>query len=319
VGLWTAAGGVAIAAGPLAGGLLLGVFSWRSIFLVNIPICAIGMAMTMRVSDTGRRADARRLDATGQLLAIVALSGLIGAVIEARPLGFTHPVVLAGIALAIGCGAGFLVAERRSTSPMVPPEVFRDARLGPLIGFGTLVNLTYYGIIFVLSLYLQELLGYSAVRAGVAYLPLTATFIVSNVASGWITGRVGARIPMVVGSLVAALGFALLLRLDASSSYSSMIVAFLLIPAGMGLAVPSMTTATLAAVNKKWAGTASALLNTARQAGGAVGVAIFGALVAGGRDRIVSGLHSSSITSAALLLAAAALAWIGVESGTAKG
>ena len=319
VGLWTAAGGVAIAAGPLAGGLLLGVFSWRSIFLVNIPICAIGMAMTARVSDTARHADARRLDAPGQVLAIVALSGLIGAVIEARPLGLTHPVVLVGIALAIACGAGFLAAERRSASPMVPPEVFRDASLGPLIGFGTLVNLTYYGIIFVLSLYLQQLLGYSAVRAGVAYLPLTATFIVSNVASGWITGRVGARIPMVAGALVGALGFLLLLRLDASSSYSSMIVAFLLIPAGMGLAVPSMTTATLAAVDRKWAGTASALLNTARQAGGAVGVAIFGALVAGGRDRIVSGLHSSSITSAALLLAAAALAWIGVEGRSAKG
>jgi len=319
VGLWTAAGGVSIAAGPLIGGLLVGAFSWRSIFLVNVPICAAGIAMTVRVPDTDRRADARRLDAAGQLLAIVSLSGLIGAVIEARPLGLAHPIVIVGAALAIVCGAAFLAVERRSPFPMVPPDLFREAKLGPLIAFGTFVNLTYYGIIFVLSLYLQQLLGYSAVRAGVAYLPLTATFIVSNLASGWLTGRMGARIPMLVGSIMGAIGFALLLRLDAHTPYSSMVPAFLLIPAGMGLAVPSMTTATLAAVHKKWAGTASALLNTARQAGGAIGVAIFGALVAGGRTRIVFGLHSASAASAVLLILAALLAWRGVEHGARMG
>jgi len=316
VGLWTAAGGVAIAAGPLVGGLLLGTLGWRSIFLVNVPICAIGIAMTARVPDTSRLRDARRLDSLGQTLAIIALAGLIAAVIEARPLGVTHPLVLAGGVLAIACGAGFVISERRSRSPMVPPEIFAGGHLTPLIAFGTLVNLTYYGIIFVLSLYLQQLLGYSAIRAGVAYLPLTATFIVSNVISGWLTGRTGARTPMLVGALIGALGFALLLRLTGSSTYSSMLVAFILIPAGMGLAVPAMTTATLAAVDRKWAGTASALLNTARQAGGAIGVAIFGALVGGGKDHIVGGLHAASIASTALLLAAALLAWMGVVAGT---
>jgi DHA2 family methylenomycin A resistance protein-like MFS transporter len=315
VGLWTAAGGVSIAAGPLIGGLLVGAFSWRSIFLVNVPVCAAGIAMTVRVPDTDRRADARRLDAAGQLFAIVSLSGLIGAVIEAGPLGLTHPLVIAGAVLAVVCGIAFLAAERRAPSPMVPLDLFREARLGPLIAFGTFVNLTYYGVIFVLSLYLQQLLGYSAVRAGVAYLPLTATFIVSNLVSGWMTARVGARIPMLVGSIMGAIGFALLLRFGAETPYWSMVPAFVLIPAGMGLAVPSMTTATLAAVHKKWAGTASALLNTARQAGGAIGVAIFGALVAGGKTRIVFGLHTASAASVVLLILAALLVWRGVEHG----
>jgi DHA2 family methylenomycin A resistance protein-like MFS transporter len=312
VGLWTAASGVSIAAGPLVGGLLLGTFGWRSIFLVNLPICVIGIAMTVRVPDTARRRDARRLDTLGQTLAIIALAGLIGAVIEARPLGLTHPLVLAGAALAVACGAGFVVAERRSTSPMVPPELFEGGHLMPLIAFGTFVNLTYYGIIFVLSLYLQQLLGYTAIRAGIAYLPLTATFIVSNVISGWLTGRSGARAPMLIGALIGALGFALLLRLTQTSTYSSMLVAFILIPAGMGLAVPAMTTATLAAVDRKWAGTASALLNTARQAGGAIGVAIFGALVGSGKEHIVAGLHTASLASTGLLLCAALLALLGV-------
>jgi MFS transporter, DHA2 family, methylenomycin A resistance protein len=175
------------------------------------------------------------------------------------------------------------------------------------------VNLTYYGIIFIISLYLQQLLGYSAIQAGLAYLPLTATFIVANLVSGWLTGRAGARAPMVIGALIGATGFALLLLLGAHSSYSSMLVAFILIPGGMGLAVPAMTTATLAAVNRKWAGTVSALLNTARQAGGAIGVAIFGALVGSGREHIVGGLHAASLTSSALLLGAAMLAWLGVR------
>jgi MFS transporter, DHA2 family, methylenomycin A resistance protein len=318
VALWTAAGGVSMAVGPLVGGLLIGAFGWRSIFWVNVPVAIVGLAMTLRVPDTIRRPDAQRLDAGSQLLGIVALSGLIGAVIEARPLGLTHPVVMIGLVLAVACGIAFVRAERRSSAPMVPPDVFRDARLGPLIAFGTLVNLTYYGIIFVLSLYLQQLLGYSAIRAGVAYIPLTATFIVSNVASGWLTGRTGARIPMAAGAIVGALGFALLLRLDASSTYATMLVAFLLIPTGIGLAVPAMTTATLAAVDRKWAGTASALLNTARQAGGATGVAIFGALVGGGRNAIVSGLHWASLASTVMLLGAAALAWRGV-AGRARG
>lgn len=315
VGLWTAAGGVSIAAGPLVGGLLLGALGWRSIFLVNIPICAIGIAMALRIPDTVRHPDARRMDARGQSLAIIAMAGLIAAVIEVRPLGATSPLVLLGGALAILCGAGFVAVERRSHSPMVPPEMFRGARLGPLIAFGTLVNLTYYGIIFIISLYLQQLLGYSAMQAGIAYLPLTATFIAANLLSGWLTGRAGSRTPMVIGAIVGAAGYALLLRLGAASSYASMLLAFILIPAGMGLAVPAMTTATLAAVDRKWAGTVSALLNTARQAGGAVGVAMFGAFVGNARGHIVAGLHLASFTSAALLVGAALLAWLGVNGG----
>ena len=114
---------------------------------------------------------------------------------------------------------------------------------------------------------------------------------------------------MMIGAAIGAAGFALLLRLGASTTYPTMLLPFLLIPTGIGLAVPAMTTAVLAAVDKKWSGTASALLNTARQAGGAIGVAVFGALVGGGRDTIVGGLHAASAASAALLLVAAALAW----------
>jgi len=153
-------------------------------------------------------------------------------------------------------------------------------------------------------------LRYSARAAGLAFLPLTASFTVSNLASGRMTGRMGSRVPMICGALVGASGFALLCALGEGARYPGMLPAFLLIPLGMGLAVPAMTTCILASAERAQAGTASAVLNAARQAGGAVGVALFGGLTAGG---LVSGVRLSGLVSAGLLLVAAALAVLGVR------
>src|SRR5262249_28445890 len=148
---------------------------------------------------------------------------------------------------------------------------------------------------------------------GIAFLPLTATFIVSNVICGWLTGRFGSRLPMILGALIGTLGYALLLRLDAGTSLLSMMAAFVLIPGGMGLAVPAMSTAILPSVPRERSGTASAVLNTARQAGGAIGVAVFGALLGQTHNTIIPGLHTAGLISTGLLIAAAALAWIGLR------
>jgi MFS transporter, DHA2 family, methylenomycin A resistance protein len=310
VGLWTAAGGVAIAAGPVLGALLLTSLGWRSIFLVNLPICALALWLTGRaVPETAPRVGGRGLDVAGQLLAIVALTGLTGAVIELRPLGPTHPLVVAGGILAVLAGLGFVVIEGQTNDPMLPLSFFRRPSFSPAILFGILVNLTYYGVIFVLSLYLQSVRGYSAFSTGLAYLPLTGTFILSNVLSGWMTGRMGPRLPMIAGASIGALGFLLLSTLGSSSRYGQMLPPFLLIPLGMGLAVPAMTTSVLASVERSRAGTASAVLNAARQAGGAIGVAVFGALAGGSVERITGGLRSSALLSVGLLLTAAALVW----------
>jgi DHA2 family methylenomycin A resistance protein-like MFS transporter len=180
------------------------------------------------------------------------------------------------------------------------------------VAFGVLVNLTYYGVIFVLSLYLQQARGYSAVGAGFAYVPLTATFIVTNVASGWVAARFGSRVPMIAGALTGMVGFVLLGTLGDDSSYLAMLPAFVLIPAGIGLGVPAMTTTVLASVGRPWSGTASGVLNAARQMGGAIGVAAFGALLNGEHDRIVAAVKLSALSSATLLLVAAIVAWLGI-------
>jgi len=308
IGWWTAAGAVAIAMGPLIGGLLLNTTGWRSIFFVNLPLCAIGMMFGGRLPETVRHSHKHKLDVAGQVAAMLALTALTAAVIEARPLGVAHPFVWGGFALALLTGAAFVWIQSRApshaTAPTVPLDLFRNKTFNAAVIFGTVVNFTYYGTLFVLTLYFQRVLGYTPLHAGLAFLPLTAGLIVSNVASGRVMAAFGPRLPMLLGVSIDALGFLLLLRAGAESSYASLFLAFLLIPIGMGLAVPAMTTTVLAAVDKRRSGTASAVLNAARQAAGAMGVAVFGAFADGANLHVVNGLHASSLISVVLLVAA---------------
>lgn len=315
VGWWTAAGGVSIAAGPVVGALLLEAFDWRSIFLVNLPLCAVGACLTPGRHE--RLADppaSRRFDPVGQLLAAVAVGALVAAIIELPALGFEHPLIAGGLAVALTSGWAFGFAEARAVDPMLPPGLLRSPGFGAAVAFGVVVNLTYYGAIFVLSLYLQQARGYPAFAAGLAFVPLTATFIVSNLASAQVTARHGPRVSMLVGASIGAVGFAFLGGLGRHTSYAAMLPAFVLIPAGMGLAVPAMTTVVLSGADARRAGTASGVLNAARQFGGAIGVAAFGALATGGHDPIIPGLHAAAATAAVLLAGAAATAWIGVRT-----
>lgn len=319
VGLWTAAGAISIAAGPVAGGLLIAAFGWRSIFLVNLPICAAGFLATLlwvprleaAVPATARAETAgpetapptpRGIDLSGQTLAIVALTAFVAAVIEWRPLGLSHPLVAGGFVLAALAGSAFVAVEARANAPMLPLSLFAGRSFSAAVLFGICVNMTYYGMVFVLSLYLQRVRGYTALQAGLAFLPLTGGFLISNVASGWVVGRFGVRVPMIAGAITAGLGYGLLHLVDASTPLIGLLLPFVLIPSGMGLAVPAMTTAVLASAQASRAGTASAVLNTARQAGGAVGVAAFGALASGAAaTQIVSGMQAATAISVGLL------------------
>jgi DHA2 family methylenomycin A resistance protein-like MFS transporter len=304
---WTAAGSVAIAVGPIVGGLLLGFAGWRSIFLVNLPICLIGAALTFGVSQALPSTKRRTFDPLGQLLAVLALAGITGAIIEAKPLGMNLLVMALGIVGSLAAAA-FVLLEQRSHDPMLPLGLFRERAFRTTILYGIVLNLTLYGAVFVLSLYLQRVLAYDAVSTGLAYLPLTSTLFIANLASGRWVSRSGSRLPMMLGAIVDAVGFGLLLLVSDRSSYWIMLPAFVLIPAGMGLGVPAMTTAVLASVRKEQSGIASGILNAARQAGGAIGVALFGALASGGSMQVVRGLHASALIAACLLATATLLA-----------
>jgi DHA2 family methylenomycin A resistance protein-like MFS transporter len=203
---------------------------------------------------------------------------------------------------------GFVLFERRAKHPAMPLTAFRRRPAWTAVVVGSALNFTYYGMIFVLGLYMLRVLHWSPSRAGLAFLPLTATFIVSNLLSGSLVARFGARMVTTVGVLIAACGYALTARLGVSSSLWDMLPGFALIPGGMGLAVPALTSGLLASVDRHDAGAASGALNACRQVGGAAGVAIFGALAAGEGHAIVAGLGSSGLVSAVLLVVAAILA-----------
>ncbi|SFV09890.1 MFS transporter [Pseudoduganella namucuonensis] len=307
VSWWTAAGGVSIAAGPVLGAALMELAGWRSIFWVNVPLCVAGFWLTLRVAPAMAAKDPRRaFDVPGQLLSVVALTAFIGAVIEVHALGWTHGLVLGGLGLALAAGALFLAVEARSAAPMLPLTLFRKPGFGGAVMFGVLVNFAYYGVIFVLSLYLQRMRGFTAMQAGLIFLPLTGTFIFSNIVSGRLSARAGVRPPMIAGALIAAAGYALLcvLGIAPGSGFMAMLPGLVLIPAGMGLAVPAMTTFILSSVERHQAGTASGVLNMARQVGGALGVAVYGALAAG-----PSGVRLAVGVSAGLLLAACVITY----------
>jgi DHA2 family methylenomycin A resistance protein-like MFS transporter len=312
---WTAAGGMSIAAGPVLGGLLMSLpgLGWRSIFWVNIPICVAGFWLTSRVVPAAAGRDPHRsLDIAGQLLAVVTLTGFIGAVIEYEALGWRHWLVSGGLMVSAVAAGLFVWVEANNKSPMLPLGLFRSAPFSGAVLFGVLMNFSYYGVIFVLSFYLQKLRGFSVLHAGLVFLPLTGTFIFSNIVSGWMQARVGSRTPMILGGLIGAAGYALLgwWGISDDATFLQMLPGLALIPAGMGLAVPAMTTSILSGVERRQAGTASAVLNTARQVGGAVGVAVFGALVAAGANAgILSGIQLAMGVSGGLLLLAALLAF----------
>nr|WP_255486896.1 MFS transporter [Mucilaginibacter sp. SP1R1]MBB6149822.1 DHA2 family methylenomycin A resistance protein-like MFS transporter [Mucilaginibacter sp. SP1R1] len=301
VALWTAAGGVSIAAGPILGGLLMHISNWRMIFFVNIPLCLIGILLSIKLKESEKHPD-KGFDIPGQLTWMLALTALIAAIIELHHLGFNNPLIYGGLIFSAVMLLVFLRIEKKAISPILPLDLFKSATFNVLVLLGIMLNGTYYGTVFVLSLYLQNVLHYSSLTAGLAFLPLTAGFIISNLISGKLMAKYGTRVPILVGLCISTIGFSCLLIAHANTPYWQLFVPFITIPMGMGLAVPAMTTGILASVTKTRSGTASAVLNTTRQAAGAMGVAIFGAMANGGATAVVHAITVSAILSAAGLL-----------------
>jgi DHA2 family methylenomycin A resistance protein-like MFS transporter len=301
VALWTAAGGVSIAAGPILGGLLIHISNWRMIFYVNIPLCLAGILLSVKLKESEKHPN-KGFDIPGQLSWMVALTALIAAIIEWHHLGFKHPLIFGGLIFSALVLALFLWIETKAIAPILPLDLFKSSNFNVLVLLGIAFNGAYYGTVFVLSLYLQNVLRYSSLAAGMAFLPLTAGFIISNLICGKVMARYGTRVPVLIGISIFIAGFTGLLIAKADTPYWQLFIPFITIPLGMGLAVPAMTTGILASVTKTRSGTASAVLNTTRQAAGAMGVAIFGAMANGGPVAIVHAITVSSIISAGGLL-----------------
>jgi DHA2 family methylenomycin A resistance protein-like MFS transporter len=293
IGFWTAAGSTAMAAGPIAGGLLIHFSNWRFIFFVNIPLCLAGLLYSLRLAKIKTDTIARKFDVAGTVTWTLCITILIAAIIEWPKLSLENPLIYGGLVL---CGVlllAFLQIQKRSAHPMLPLHLFDSSTFNVLLLLGGVLNGCYYGVLFVISLYLQNVLHYPSLSAGLAFLPLTAGFVISNLTSGKIINRYGIRLPILVGLILFAAGFSGLLIAGADTPYRQLCLPFLTISMGMGLAVPAMTGGILAGVDKALSATASAALNTVRQTAGAIGVAVFGAMSVGGSLAIVHAITIS--------------------------
>jgi DHA2 family methylenomycin A resistance protein-like MFS transporter len=313
IGVWAGIGSLALPAGPLLGGMLIDVFDWRAIFLVNVPIVVVALVAAARVVRESTGDGSRRLDGAGVGLGIVVLAAITFACIEAGRAGVASVPVLVAAVVAVAALVAFIRVERaRGAAAMLPLALFRRPRFTVAnAGAGTM-NLCTVGTLFVLTLFLQSVQGRTPLQAGLALVPLFAPLAVIAPLAGRIVSRIGPRVPIAAGFAVAAAGLALLVASEAGSGYLPLLVAFLLWGIGLGFVTPAVVAAAIAAVPKARAGLASAISNTARQAGGAIGIAVAGA-VAGSPARggaFVSGLHAVALAASVLYLVAAATGFV---------
>jgi DHA2 family methylenomycin A resistance protein-like MFS transporter len=310
-GAWGSIAGIGAACGPIIGGVLVTTWSWRGVFFINLPVAAVALALAARsVPVTARRA--RALDLPGQLLAVAGLALLAGALVQAGRLGWTSPEVLAGLAASMIAWAAFILTELRSPDPMLPLALFRGAAFRSGSAVGLLINLGFYGQLFVLSLYFQDIRGYSALRTGLALLPEAALLIVASTISGRIMARTGPRAPMLTGLIVGGAGLLCLAAIDARTAYALLVAPMAAAGIGMALTMPAATAAVMEGAPADRGGIASGVVNAARQAGGVLGVALLGTLVSA-RSGFTSGLHPALAVAAAAFFAGAVVTWRGIR------
>ena len=321
MGWWGAAGGIALAAGPVLGGLLVTHVGWRSIFLINLPIGIAGVALTLRyaaATDTATvtaAARTRSIDLPGQLAAILALITLTVCLTEAARYGWHHPLVYGALLLSVVSTVVFLCVESRSTEPMLPLSLFQTATFSVASAAGVIVNFAYYGLIFVFSLFFQIEQRLSAQWTGLAFLPMTVILMGVNILAGRLLNRIGAKKLMIAGMVIAASGYLLLLPVSINGSYWTLVVPMLIAASGIAVMVPTMTNVTLSSVDASRSGIASGILNSARQVGGMLGVAVFGFFVRDtGPDAFMQGMHLSIMTAAALLLCGSVMCRYGIRT-----
>jgi MFS transporter, DHA2 family, methylenomycin A resistance protein len=309
IGIWAGVGSLALPAGPLLGGALVLGLGWRWVFIVNLPIAVLSGMVAIRVVPEQRPSRRGGLDVAGVLLGALTLGCLTFAVIQAGRSGITVSVmVMAGTALA--STALFVRAERRSRCPMLPLPLLRRPAFTSANGVAGVMNFGTLGLLFLLTLFLQVLQHRSALAAGIAVLPLFLPLAVLAPLGGRLTARHGARRVMMAGLLLAALGVALATTWTTGTRYPALFAGMLVWGIGLALLTPAVVAAAVAAVPAARAGLASGMNNTARQAGGALGIATYGA-IAGQPDhvdRFLAGMHVSAIITCALFVAASVVA-----------
>ena len=320
IGAWSGLGGVAAALGPLLGGYLVQAVSWRAIFLINLPIGLLVMALATRhVPETRDPTASGRLDFRGATLAALGLAGITYALIEAPDNGVAGLVLLAGV-VGIVAFVAFLLAERRSANPMMPLEIFSSRQFSSANLVTFVVYAALGGVFFLLVAFLQISLGYSPVAAGAASLPVTALMLMFSARAGALAQRIGPRIPLSVGPVVIAGGLLLMARIQPGDSYvSSVLPAVIVFGIGLTLVVAPVTATVLAAADARHSGMASGINNAVSRVAGLLAVAVL-PLIAGltgdafyDPSAMTDGFHTAMLACAGLAVLGGILAWLTIR------
>jgi DHA2 family methylenomycin A resistance protein-like MFS transporter len=331
IGVWSSGSGLALALGPAVGGLLVVAIGWRSVFLLNVPVAAAVILLGIRYIPVIQRSPfGRRFDWVGALLTTTGVGLLTFAIIEGPSRGWSSGLILGGFVAALSALVAFAVWERRHEAPLIDVTLFSRAPFTVANLAGLAVFFAFIGGIVYLSAYFQQVQGRSALGAGLAVLPVGLGFFVGAPLSGRLVGRLGPRVPMVLGLVLCAAGMIGLLRLRAGTSIGAVWWDLAAVGLGGGLSLTPMTAVAMAAVRAERAGMASAVHNSMRQVGQALGVAVLGSLVyagvsagraGGGRlhsasaAAFVDGLHRAVFVSGVSLLVAALLAVALIPAG----
>ncbi len=314
VGVWAGVSALALPAGPLLGGVLVAALGWRTIFWINIPIVALALPATLwLVAKPTAPETRRRLDLPGSALAAITLAALVYTVITVGHAGMgTEAWISAGISLvALVC---FLLRERSAKAPMLPLSLLRVPAFAGANLVAAAMNLVGIGTVFVTTLYLQSVQHHSPLVAGALMLPLFAPLAALSPITGRLTARYGARLPMTAGLLVGSAGSLTLTRLTPTSPYLALLPVLIGLGIGMGLLTAAVVSAAVGAAPAERAGLASGINNAARQAAGAMGIALYGAVAGnpGQSEIFTDHLHTIGMLACALWIGALAFTWVTV-------
>jgi EmrB/QacA subfamily drug resistance transporter len=299
IGVWAGVAGLA-GLGPLVGGILLSHFWWGSVFLVNVPIVAAGLVAGFFLVPDSRDPSHPRLDPGGALLSIAALGTLLWAVIEAPGRGWTSTSILVAFGVGVVLLIAFLVWELTFPSPMLDMRFFRNPRFSAASGAITLTFLALFGMLFLLTQYFQIVLGYSTVKAGAVLLPQAAIMLVAAPLSSVFVVRLGNKIVVASGLLIVATCLLLLTTLNAHSSTPHVVIVVALLAVGMGNVMAPATDSIMGSLPRAKAGVGSAVNDTTRQMGGAVGVAVLGSLAVSRFNTVMAHLVGAILPASVL-------------------
>ncbi|MFN2503518.1 MAG: DHA2 family efflux MFS transporter permease subunit [Acidimicrobiales bacterium] len=278
IALWAGFAGAGGALGPIVSGALLEGFWWGSALLVNVPVVAAVITAVWIFSPNSRDPKATPLDPLGALLSLVGLGALVFGIIEGPERGWTDTAVLGAFVVAAVGLAGFLAWEKRSTHPMLPLGLFRDRRMSVGSGVVTVAFFVMFGLFFLFTLYLQFVRDYSPLSAGLATLPLALTLVAVAPRSAVLGERLGTGPVMAAGFVLVSAGFGVLAFIDPSTPYLVLVLALVLLGAGMSLTAAPATGSIMSAVPQAKAGVGSAVNDTTREVGGALGIAVLGSI-----------------------------------------